>query len=194
MDWDRRRTIGAVVGGVLIAGVVVLLVLGLANRDTGTAIQDALEEGTRPEAPGFTAPVLLAADGIGPTGAEVALDDLRGRVVVLNFWASWCGPCENEAPILNEVARRYRAGGVGASDVVVLGLDTQDLTDEALAFAREFGITYPSLRERGEDVYRDYEARGVPETFVIDREGRIALKIVGEVTDPAQLTTAIDQL
>jgi cytochrome c biogenesis protein CcmG/thiol:disulfide interchange protein DsbE len=190
MDWDRRRTIGAVVGGVLVAGVVALLVLGLANRGTGNAIQDALEEGERPEAPAFTAPVLLAADGIGPVGAEVSLDDLRGRVVVLNFWASWCGPCENEAPILNEVARRYRAAG----DVVVLGMDTQDLTDEALAFARVVGITYPSLRERGEDVYRAYEARGVPETFVIDPEGRIALKIVGEVTDPAQLTTAIDQL
>lgn len=190
MDWDRRRTIGAVVGGVIVAGVIALLVLGLANRDVGTSIQDALEEGERPEAPAFTAPVLIAADGVGPAGAEVALDDLRGRVVVLNFWASWCGPCENEAPILNQVAQQYR----GRGDVVVLGMDTQDLTDEALTFAEEFGITYPSLREGGDAIYRDYEARGVPETFVIDREGRIALKIVGEITDPAQLTTAIGQL
>ena len=69
----------------------------------------------------------------------MSLDDLRGQTVVLNFWASWCGPCEDEAPILNEVARRYR----GDDSVVVLGLDTQDLTDEALAFAREFGIVVP---------------------------------------------------
>jgi cytochrome c biogenesis protein CcmG, thiol:disulfide interchange protein DsbE len=187
---DRRRTVGAIVGGVIVAAVVALLVLGLVNRDVGTSIQDALEEGERPDAPSFTAPVLIAGDGIGPVGSEVSLDDLRGQTVVLNFWASWCGPCEEEAPILNEVARRYR----GDDSVVVLGLDTQDLTDEALAFARDFGMSYPSLREGGEDIYRDYEATGVPETFVIDPAGRIALKVVGEITDPAQLTTAIDQL
>lgn len=190
MEWDRRRTIAAIAGGAVVAGVVALLVVGLVNRDVGTGIQDALEEGERPEAPAFTAPVLLAADGIGPRGAEVSLDDLRGQTVVLNFWASWCGPCEGEAPILDEVAERYR----GSGEAIVLGLDVQDLTEEALAFAREFGITYPSLREAGDDAYRAYELTGVPETFVIDPEGRIALKIAGPVTDPAQLTTAIDQL
>lgn len=188
--WDRRRTLGAVVGGVLVAGVIALLVVGLVNRDVGTSIQDALAEGDRPPAPAFTAPVLLAGDGIGPVGAEVSLADLRGRTVVLNFWASWCGPCENEAPILDEVARRYR----GDPSVVMLGMNTQDLTDEALGFAREFEVSYPSLREGGQEIFRDYQATGVPETFVIDPEGRIALKVVGEITDPAQLTTAIDQL
>jgi cytochrome c biogenesis protein CcmG/thiol:disulfide interchange protein DsbE len=188
--WDRRRTIGAVVGGVIVAGVIALLAVGLANRDVGSSIQDALDEGERPEAPGFSAPVLIAGDGIGPTGSEVSLDDLRGRTVVLNFWASWCEPCEREAPVLNEVARRYR----GSGDTVVLGLDVQDLSDEALAFAREFGIAYPSLREAGDDAYRDYEITGLPETFVIDAEGRIALKVIGQVTDPVQLTTAIEQL
>ena len=188
--WDRRRTIGAIVGGVLVAGVVALLVVGLVNRDVGTSIQDALDEGERPDAPSFTAPVLLAGDGLGPVGTEVSLDDLRGRTVVLNFWASWCEPCEREAPVLNEVARRYR----GSGDVVVLGLDVQDLSQEALVFAREFGIAYPSLREAGDDAYNDYEITGLPETFVIDPDGRIALKVIGEIEDPAQLTTAIGQL
>jgi cytochrome c biogenesis protein CcmG, thiol:disulfide interchange protein DsbE len=187
--WDRRRSIAAIAGGVLVAGVIALLVVGLANRDVGTSIQDALEEGERPDAPGFTAPVLLAADGIGPVGAEVSLDDLRGRTVVLNFWASWCEPCEREAPILNEVARHYGEGGA-----LVLGFDVQDLSEKALGFAREFGIAYPSLREGGDAAYRAYELTGLPETFVIDPEGRIALKVVGELTDPAQLTTVIDQL
>jgi cytochrome c biogenesis protein CcmG, thiol:disulfide interchange protein DsbE len=190
MEWDRRRTVAAIGGGAVVAGVIALLVVGLVNRDVGTSIQDALEEGERPEAPAFTAPVLLPGDGIGPEGADVSLDDLRGRTVVLNFWASWCEPCEGEAPILDEVAARYR----GSGDAVVLGLDVQDLTDEALAFAREFGISYPSLREAGDDAYRAYELTGVPETFVIDPDGRIALKLAGPVTDPAQLTTAIDQL
>lgn len=189
--WDRRRTIAAIAGGVIVAGVITLLVIGLVNRDVGTSIQDALDEGERPEAPAFTAPVLLAADGIGPVGSDVSLADLSGRTVVLNFWASWCEPCEREAPILNEVARRYRGR---AASVVVLGLDVQDLSEKALAFARDFGISYPSLREAGDAAYRDYQLTGLPETFVIDPEGRIALKVVGEVTDPAQLTTAIDQL
>jgi cytochrome c biogenesis protein CcmG, thiol:disulfide interchange protein DsbE len=188
--WDRRRTIGAIVGGVLVAAVVALLVVGFVNRDVGTSIQDALDEGERPDAPSFTAPVLLAGDGIGPVGTEVSLDDLRGRTVVLNFWASWCEPCEREAPILNEVARRYRA----SDDVIVLGLDVQDLSQEALVFAREFRIAYPSLREAGDDAFRDYEITGLPETFVIDPDGRIALKVIGEIEDPAQLTTAIGQL
>jgi cytochrome c biogenesis protein CcmG, thiol:disulfide interchange protein DsbE len=189
--WDRRRTIAAIAGGVLVAGVIALLVIGLVNRDVGTSIQDTLDEGERPDAPAFTAPVLLAADGIGPVGSDVSLADLSGRTVVLNFWASWCEPCEREAPILNEVARRYRGR---AASVVVLGLDVQDLSEKALAFARDFGISYPSLREAGDAAYRDYQLTGLPETFVIDPEGRIALKVVGEVTDPVQLTNAIDQL
>jgi cytochrome c biogenesis protein CcmG, thiol:disulfide interchange protein DsbE len=189
--WDRRRTIAAIAGGVIVAGVITLLVIGLVNRDVGTSIQDTLDEGERPDAPAFTAPVLLAADGIGPVGSDVSLADLSGRTVVLNFWASWCEPCEREAPILNEVARRYRGR---AASVVVLGLDVQDLSEKALAFARDFGISYPSLREAGDAAYRDYQLTGLPETFVIDPEGRIALKVVGEVTDPVQLTNAIDQL
>jgi cytochrome c biogenesis protein CcmG/thiol:disulfide interchange protein DsbE len=135
--------------------------------------------------------VLLAGDGVGPAGSEVSLDDLRGRIVVLNFWASWCEPCEREAPILNEVAQRYRDSD---ARVVVLGLNVQDLSDEARAFARQFGLAYPSLRQGGDQAYRDYELTGLPETFVIDPRGRIALKLVGEITDAAQITTAVDQL
>ena len=79
-------------------------------------------------------------------------------------------------------------------DWLVLGLDVQDLSEKARAFAKTHGVAYPSLRETGDSAYRDYQLTGLPETFVIDPQGRIALKVVGEVTDPAQLTTAIDQL
>jgi cytochrome c biogenesis protein CcmG/thiol:disulfide interchange protein DsbE len=189
--WDRRRTIGAIVGGVIVAAVIAMLVIGLANKDIGTSIQDALEEGKRPTAPEATLPVLLSADGIGPVGKEVSLSSLRGKIVVLNFWASWCEPCELEAPILDQVAAKYR---VSPQDVVVLGVDVQDLREEALDFARTNGVTYASLRDGEDDVKNAYQVPALPETFVIDKEGRIALKVAGQLTDPAQVTNAIDQL
>ncbi len=188
---DRRRLVAAVVGGVVVLGVIALLVVGLVNKDSlGTSIQDALAAGDRPEAPALTLPVLVAADGIGPEGAEVSLEDLRGRTVVLNFWASWCEPCKVEAPVLEAVAERYREDG----DVVVLGVDVQDLREKALEFVRETGVTYPTLRDGGDDAMNAYQVPALPETFVIDPEGRIALKIRGIVQEEAQLTTAIDQV
>ena len=189
--WDRRRTVGAIVGGVIVLFVISMLVIGLAKKDIGTSIQDALEEGKRPTAPDATLPVLLSADGIGPVGQDVSLESLRGKVVVLNFWASWCEPCELEAPVLDQVAARYR---VSPQEVVVLGVDVQDLSEEALDFARTNGITYPSLRDGGGDAQQAYEVPALPETFVIDQEGRIALKVAGQLTEAGQLTTAIEQL
>ena len=190
--WDRRRTIGAIVGGVIVAGVIALLIVGLANKDIGTSIQDSLDEGQRPPAPNATLPVLLEADGIGPEGSKVSLESLRGKVVVLNFWASWCQPCESEAPVLDEVANHYRDRG--REDVVVLGIDVQDLREEAMSFASDNGITYASLRDGEDTVKNAYQVPALPETFVIDPEGRIALKVIGQVTAPAQLTNAIDQI
>ena len=189
--WDRRRTIGAVVGGVVVAGVLALLIVGLVNRDLGTSIQNALDEGKRPDAPGFSLPVLREGDGLGPPGTEVTMDSLRGRIVVLNFWASWCGPCEDETPVLNRVAERYRAAG---RDVVVVGIDVQDLRENALDFARRTGVTYPLLRDGTDGSMRAFEVPALPETFVIDPTGRIALHVIGQVVDPAQITTAVDQL
>jgi cytochrome c biogenesis protein CcmG/thiol:disulfide interchange protein DsbE len=176
---------------VIVAAVIAMLVIGLANKDIGTSIQDALDEGERPNAPNATLPVLLEADGIGPVGEEVSLDSLRGKIVVLNFWASWCEPCSREAPVLEEIAQRYR---VSPQEVVVLGVDVQDLREEALDFARENGVTFASLRDGEDDVKNAYQVPALPETFVIDQDGRIALKVAGQLTDPAQLTTAIEQL
>jgi cytochrome c biogenesis protein CcmG, thiol:disulfide interchange protein DsbE len=189
--WDRRRTIAAIVGGVVVAGVLALLIVGLLNRDLGTSIQSALDEGKRPDAPGFSLPVLRPADDLGPAGTEVSLDSLRGRTVVLNFWASWCAPCEDETPILNTVAERYRNEG---RNVIVVGVDVQDLRENALDFARRTRVAYPLLRDGTDDAMRDYEVPRLPESFVIDPSGRIALHVIGQVTDPAQITTAVDQL
>jgi cytochrome c biogenesis protein CcmG/thiol:disulfide interchange protein DsbE len=188
--WDRRRTIGAIVGGALVLGVVVLLVVGLANKDLGTSIQDALKEGRRPVAPTMTLPVLTAADGIGPVGSDVSTADLKGRIVVLNFWASWCDPCELEAPVLEAVAARYRS----SKDVLVLGVNVQDLREKARAFVERNGLTYPSLRDGTDGAQHTFEVPALPETFVIDEKGLVALKVAGQLTKTAQLTNAIEQL
>ena len=188
--WDRRRTIGAVIGGVLIIGVVALLVVGLTNKGIGTSIQDSLKAGERPTAPALALPVLTAGDGVGPVDATVSLADLRGRVVVLNFWASWCDPCQAEAPILEAVAERYR----GTKDVVVLGVDVQDLREDARAFVKDNGVTYPVLRDGSDGAQHAYQVPQLPETFIIDRKGRVGLKVIGQVTDERQLVNAIEQL
>ena len=186
---DRRRLIGLIAGLVAVALVVVLLIVGQANRRVDTEIDDALARGQRPAAPDLTLPVLVAGPGVGPVGSEVSLASLRGRPVVLNLWASWCDPCREEAPILEQVWARYKDRGV-----VVLGLDTQDLTEKAMAFIRRYRLTYPSLRDPGDDSKRRLGATGVPETWIIDRDGNVALHQIGQVTRPEQITQPLDQV
>ena len=188
----RRRAllIGASAAAALL--VVVLLAVGLMNRGVESTIQDALAEGERPDAPGLVLPVLHPGDGVGPEGADFDLERLRGSVVVLNFWASWCEPCEIEAPILEGVARGYR--GRADADVVVLGVDVEDLSRDARAFLARHEVSYPNLRDGGDRSKRRFQVRGLPETFVIDPQGRIAVKHVGQLTSAEQLTNPIEQL
>lgn len=186
---DRRRLAGIIAGAVLAALVIALLVVGLVSRGGSTRINDTLAAGDRPLAPDLHLPVLVTGPGLPPVGRGASLSSLTGKVVVLNLWASWCGPCREEAPILQELWRRYRARGV-----VVLGVDLQDLSENALAFTREYGVTYPSLRDGTDGAKRDLEATGVPETFIIDRKGRIALHITGPVASVAQLGRPLDQV
>jgi cytochrome c biogenesis protein CcmG/thiol:disulfide interchange protein DsbE len=187
--WDRRRTLAAGLGGAIVLGVVLLLVVGLTNQDVSTRIDHALAAGKRPSAPAFSLPVLVPGAGVGPAGADVSLASLAGRPVVVNFWASWCVPCGDEAPILEAVWERYRPRGV-----LMLGLDTQDLRGDALAFVREHGTTYPSVREGGSSVRDAYGLTGVPETFLIDAQGRVALHIAGPISRIEQLTVPLEDL
>ena len=114
-------------------------------------------------------------------GAPLALEAQRGKVVVLNFWASWCYPaCYEEAPVLERNWRVYRDRGV-----VVIGVDIQDKLEAAQKFTRDFGLSFPNARDTTGKVSVDYGVYGVPETFFIDRRGRIRAKHVGAVTDEA---------
>ncbi len=186
---DRRRLIGLITGGVVVAFIIGLLVVGLVASGGSTSIDDALVAGQRPPAPDITLPVLVSGPGLPLAGQQASLASLKGTVVVLNLWASWCAPCREEAPILEKVWEQYRHRGV-----MVLGLNLQDLSENALTFLTKYGMTYPSLRDGTDGSKRALEATGVPETFIIDRQGRIALHITGQVTDVRQISVALDQV
>ncbi|MEK7714213.1 MAG: TlpA disulfide reductase family protein [candidate division NC10 bacterium] len=122
-------------------------------------------------------------------GAPLSLEAQRGKVVVVNFWASWCYPaCYEEAPVLERNWRAYRDRGV-----VVLGVDIQDREEAARKFIKDFGLTFPNAQDTTGKVSVNYGVYGVPETFFIDRQGRIRAKHVGAVTD-AVFRTHVDRL
>ena len=109
--------------------------------------------------------------------ADYKLSELKGKVVLVNFWASWCDPCRDEAPL---VERTHKA--MARRDGTVLGIDTRDASEDAAKFATEFGLTYPSLRDGSGDFSDEYSITGYPETFVLDRKGRIAAARRGPIT------------
>ncbi len=119
----------------------------------------------------------------------ISLQDYRGKVVVLNFWASWCYPaCYEEAPVLERGWRQYRERGVA-----VVGVDIQDTVEAAKKFIRTFDLTFPNAPDFAGNVSIGYGVYGVPETFFIDRRGRIRAKHVGAVTD-AVFRTNVERL
>ncbi len=137
-----------------------------------------LAHSSPPPKVGGPAPLFSLArlDGRG----SLSLASLRGRTVVLNFWASWCDPCKREASTLEELWRRYRSRGV-----VVLGVDSGDATRDARRFLAAHGITYPIVVDSDAGIARDrYNLPGLPTTYVIDRRGRIVGdRIAGPISD-----------
>jgi cytochrome c biogenesis protein CcmG/thiol:disulfide interchange protein DsbE len=161
-----------------LAAVPVLALLAYGFRVSPRDIPSPLVG--RP-APAFT----LATLG----GAPLDLATHRGKVVVVNFWASWCYPaCYEEAPVLERNWRGYRNRGV-----VVMGVDIQDKREAAEKFVGDLGLTFPVAQDLTGTVTVDYGVYGVPETFFLDRQGRIRLKHVGAVTDEVFQTT-VDRL
>jgi cytochrome c biogenesis protein CcmG/thiol:disulfide interchange protein DsbE len=154
-----------------IALIVVLLGYGVAHQHGSRGLDRALAEGHRPAAPPLRLPRLGAA-------GEARAADWRGQVVVVNFWASWCEPCRDESPLLERWQRRLAGDGA-----TVLGVDTEDVTADALGFARQMKLTYPLLRDRDGEAARRFGVTGYPETVVLDRRGRVAAVKRGPVDD-----------
>jgi len=120
------------------------------------------------EAPTFSLPV--------PGNAKVSLEDLRGRVVFVNFWATWCAPCREEAPSLERLYQGLRDEGF---EVLAISIDADKDAAAIDAFTREFAFTFPVPRDPEKRVYAAYQASGVPETFLVDRQGRVLERFVG---------------
>jgi cytochrome c biogenesis protein CcmG, thiol:disulfide interchange protein DsbE len=145
-----------------VLALVGLLGFGLLSKgDARIAVGDPVPDKRLP---------ILGSEGQG------AIADYRGRWVLVNLWASWCTPCREEAPVLERFARRYRDDGV-----TVLGINVQDNSDDALAFLGSYPTTYPQLRSIGDERSSAFGTTGVPENFLVDRRGRLALPWPGPV-------------
>jgi cytochrome c biogenesis protein CcmG/thiol:disulfide interchange protein DsbE len=143
------------------AALIGLLAYGLASKGTDSSLDQAVADGTPVAAPVSTLPRL----GAGGSGS---LADFKGKPVLLNVWASWCDPCQEEMPLLEKAHRRMESAGG-----TVLGIDVQDDQEQALGFLREKGITFPSLRDRDRSYVHRFGVTGYPETFLIDSDGKV---------------------
>ncbi len=109
--------------------------------------------------------------------SEFRLSDYRGKVVVVNFWASWCPPCREEAPILEQIWRKYQN-----DDVVFIGIDIWDTEQDARAYMAEFDVTYPNLIDKRGSIAVEYGVTGIPETYFITPDGMINRKVIGAIS------------
>lgn len=121
-------------------------------------------------------------------GSKVSLSDLKGKIVVMNFWGSWCVPCQAEAPVLERTARTYRDKGV-----LFIGVDTWDNEPDAKNFLRQYGVTYANGMDDKGQITIDYGVSGVPETYFIDRDGQLVRKYIGPMSD-FQLTSYLEEM
>ncbi len=162
------------------AALVGLLVYGVLAQSPKRTLDEAIKQGRHPTAPAASTnmPMLSGA-------GKRSLASYRGHVVVLNFWASWCTPCQEEAPILERAQHTLmRHGGT------VLGVTFRDSSPDSLTFVKHYGVSYPNLRDTTGEFAQAYGTTQIPETFVIDSSGDVVAISRGEI-DEAFLNHAI---
>lgn len=171
MDSPRRRWVRLawLLGPSL--GFVLLLGAGMVLKGEGVAPGDP--------APDLEAPMLEGED-------VLALDDMRGMPVLVNFWASWCVPCEAEAKYLEAAYAEYR------DEVAFLGVNIKDARSDALEFVDRYDVSYLQVRDESLEWYDEFGLTGQPETFLIDAEGEIVEHVTGEFTSAADLYRLLD--
>lgn len=168
-------TWGALVAWVALFAFLIVIALGLMRLQQGP-----VQIGQ--QVPGFT---LSTFDG-----QQYSLNDLKGKVVVVNFWASWCKPCEQEAADMESAWQSYQ----GQGQVVFLGVDYVDTEPEAKAYLQKFQITYPNGPDLRTIISQQFHIRGVPETYFIDSEGKLAYAQIGPFSSVAEIKAVIDPL
>ena len=171
----RRISFGALAAWIGIFALLALLAFGLLRNQEG------------PVTVGETVPdfTLTTFDG-----QQISLDQLQDKVVVLNFWASWCKPCEEEAADLEAAWRLYKPRG----DVVFLGVDYVDTETEAMVYLEKFDITYPNGPDLRTKISQAFRIRGVPETYIIDKDGKLAAFKISPFISLAEIQSMIDPL
>lgn len=166
---------GRILVWVILLGLLAILALGLRRSQQGpVTVGD--------QVPNFT---LTTFDG-----QPISLAEHKGKVVVLNFWASWCKPCEQEAADLEAAWKFYEARG----DVIFLGVDYVDTEPEARGYLEKFGITYPNGPDLGTRISQAFRIRGVPETYFVDREGVLQYVQIGPFASLEQIKMVINPL
>ena len=172
-----RKSVLAI-AALVIVGFLGLLIWGMLNKEPITGLS-GITMVNRP-APDFTLTTFK--------GTAISLEDLRGKPVVINFWASWCPPCRIEAPLIEQTWRGYKNRGL-----MFLGVNIQDRKEDALNYIREFDITYPNGPDPTGEISIDYGVSGLPVTFFVSSKGEIVRRWVGAI-EKSVLISSIEEI
>ena len=181
MDWNKRGTWNSLILIWLVIGIVWIVLSRVPQgEDKVNNVESALPQ------KGYLAPAL---EGVTLSGSPISLDDVQGKVLLINFWATWCPPCRLEMPAMQAIYTRYKDQGF---EILAVNLQEQDA--QMSAFVDEMGLTFPILVDRDGSLSSVYRVTSLPTTFVVDREGVIRDRIVGGPLAEALLESKIKPL